>query len=98
MFDETSIEQKEAQGAFTKTSIPLVAGFKVGACLFLIFRFDFFELFCLSIVAPFMIFTLEKRASNNIWSACCPSWPLRIHSVPPDVVLHHLMREFTSEL
>ena len=69
MFDETSIAQKEAQGALTKTSTPLVASFKVGASLFLIFLFDFFEFFCLSIVAPFMLFDLEKRASNNIWSA-----------------------------
>ena len=84
MFDETSIAQKEAQGAFTKTSSPLVACFKVDTSLFLIFLFDFFGFFCLSIVAPFMIFTLEKRASNNIWSACCTSWPARIHSVPPN--------------
>ena len=33
MFEETSIAQKEAQGAFTKTSSPLVASFKVGASL-----------------------------------------------------------------
>ena len=66
MFDETSIAQKEVQGAFTKTSIPLVASFKVGASLFLIFLFDFFDFFCLSIVAPFMIFDLQKRAGNNI--------------------------------
>ena len=83
MFDETSIAQKEAQEVFTKTSSPLVASFKVGASLFLIFLFDFFDFFCLSIVAPFMFFYLEKRASKNIWSACCPSWPPRIHSVPP---------------
>ena len=98
MFDKTSVSQKEAQGAFTETSSPLVASFKVGASLFLIFLFDFFEFFCLSIVAPFVIFYLEKRASNNIWNACCPSWPPRIHSVTPNVVLHHLMREYPSEL
>ena len=68
MFDETSISQKEAQGAFTSTSSPLVASFKVGAYLFLIFLFDFFDFFCLSIVAPFMIFDLQKRARNNIRS------------------------------
>ena len=56
MFDKTSIAQKEAQGEFIKTSSPLVANFKVGASLFLIFLFDFFEFFCLSIVAPFMLF------------------------------------------
>ena len=69
MFDKTSIAQKEAQGAFKKTSSPLVASFKVGASLFFIFLFDIFEFFCLSIVAPFMIFDLEKRANNNRWSA-----------------------------
>ena len=98
MFDETSIAQKEAQGPFTKTSSPLVASFKVGASLFLIFLFDFFEFICFYIVAPFMLFYLEKRASNNGWSACCPSRPPIIHSVPPNVVLHHLMRVFPSEL
>ena len=41
MFDETYIAQKEAQGAFTKNSSPVVAGFKVGASLFLMFLFDF---------------------------------------------------------
>ena len=41
MFKETSIAQKDSQGAFTKTSIPLVASFKVGAYLFFIFLFDF---------------------------------------------------------
>ena len=70
MFDETSIAQKESQGAFTKTSSPLVASFKVGASLFLIFLFDFFGFFCLYIVAPFMIFDLQKRAINNRWIAC----------------------------
>ena len=70
MFDETSIAHKEAQGAFKKTSIPLVVSFKVGVSLFLIFLFDFFEFFCFSIVAPFMIFDLQKSASNNICSVC----------------------------
>ena len=70
MFDETSIAQKEAQGELKKTSIPLVASFKVGASLFLMFLFEFSEFFCLSIVAPFMIFDLHKRARNNIWSEC----------------------------
>ena len=45
MFDETSIEQKEAQGALTKTYSPLVASFKVGTSPFLIFLFDFFNCF-----------------------------------------------------
>ena len=89
---------EEAQGVFTKTSSPLVTSFKVGASLFLIFLFDFFEFFCLSIVAPFMLFDLQKRASNNRWSACWPPRPPRIYSAPPNGVLHHLMREFTSEL
>ena len=88
MFDKTSIAQKEAQGAFTKNSSSLVGSVKVGASLFLIFLFDFYEIFCLSIVAPVMFFYLEKCASNNSWSACCPSWPPKIHSVPPNVVLH----------
>ena len=70
MFDETSIAQKESQGAFTKTYIPLVASFKVGVSLFLIFLFNFFDFFFLSIVAPFVFFYLQKRASNNSWSAC----------------------------
>ena len=69
MFDETYIAQKEAQGAFTKNSSPLVASFKVGESLFLIFLFDFFGFFCLSVVAPFMILDLQKRARNNSWSA-----------------------------
>ena len=83
MFDKTSIAQKEAQGVFTKTYSPLVASFKVGAYLFLIFLFDFFESFSLSIVAPFMLFGLHKRASNNRCSACWPPRPPRIHSDPP---------------
>ena len=70
MFDETFIAQKEAQGAFTKTSSPLVVNFKVGASLFLIFMFDCFDFFCLSIVSTFMLFDLQKRASNNRWSTC----------------------------
>ena len=98
MFDKKSIAQKEAQGEFTKTSSPLVASFKVGASLFLIFLFDFFEFFCLFIVASFIIFELEKLESNNIWSSYLPPRPPIIHSVSPNVVLHHLMREFPSEL
>ena len=98
MFDKTSIVQKEAQGVLTKISSPLVASFKVGASLFLIFLFDFFEFFCLSIVAPFMIVDLQKRASNNIWSACWPPRLPRVHSVHPDGVLHNLMRNFPLEL
>ena len=70
MFDKTYIARKDAQGAFTKTSSPLVASSKVGASLFLIFLFDFFDFFCLSIVAPFMLFDLQKRASYNRWIAC----------------------------
>ena len=70
MFYEKSIAQKEAQVAFAKKSIPLVASFKVGASLFLIFLIDFFEFFCLFVVAPFMIFELLNIAKNNIWSAC----------------------------
>ena len=53
MFDETSIAHKESQGVFTKTSSPLVASFKVGASLFLIFLFDFLDFFCDSIIDPF---------------------------------------------
>ena len=98
MFDETSIANKESQGAFTKTSSPLVASFKVGVSLFLIFLFDFFEFFCLSIIAPFMIFYLQKRASNNSWSACWDPKSPRTHSVHPSCVLYHLMREFPAEL
>ena len=69
MFDKTSIAQKETQGIFTKTSSPLVTSFKVGASLFLIFLFEFFE-FLLFVVAPFMIFDLQNLVRNNIWSAC----------------------------
>ena len=43
MFLKTSIAQKEAQSTFTKTPSPLVASFKVGASLFFIFLFEFFE-------------------------------------------------------
>ena len=74
----------------------MVASFKVGASLFLIFLLDFLN-FCLSIVAPFMIFDLQKRARNNIWSACSPPRLPRIHSVHPNGVIHHLMREFPAE-
>ena len=45
MLNRIYIAQKEAQGAFTKNSSPLVASFKSGAYLFLIFLFDFFEFF-----------------------------------------------------
>ena len=45
MSNETPIAQKEAQDAFTKTSIPLVESFKVGASLFLIFLFGFLNFF-----------------------------------------------------
>ena len=69
MFDNTPIAQKEAQDAFTKTSSPLVASFKVGASLFFIFLFDFWGFF-LFVIAPFMIFDLMKLARNNIWHAC----------------------------
>ena len=60
MFDGTSISQKEAHGAFTKTSIPLLVSFKVGAYLFLIFLFDFFDFFSLSIVVPFVLLTFRS--------------------------------------
>ena len=45
MFNETSIANKEAHGVFTKTSSPLVASFKGGSSLFLIFLLDIFDLF-----------------------------------------------------
>ena len=45
MFEKKSISQKGAQGELTKTSSPLVAIFKVGTSLFLIFLLEFFNFF-----------------------------------------------------
>ena len=98
MFDETSIAQKEAQCAFTKTFSPLVASFKVGASLFLICLFYFFGFFCLFVVAASMLFDLLKLARNNSWRACWPPQDPRIHSVHPNCFFHHLMRKFLAEL
>ena len=97
MFKETSIAHKDDQGAFTKTSSPLVASLKVVTYLFLIFLFDFLVFFVF-LSCPFVLFYLQKRARNNIWSACWPPWPPKIHSVHPNVVLYHLMRKFPAEL
>ena len=66
MFEKTSIARKESQDVFTQTSSPLVESFKVGAFLFLIFLFNFFDIFCLFVVSPFIIFDLTKLARNNI--------------------------------
>ena len=98
MFDKTSISQKDAQGAFRKTSSPFVAIFKVGASLFLMFLFDCFEFFCLFIVDPFMLFDLHNRERNNSSSAFWLPWTHIIHCVHPNGVLHHLMLNFPAEL
>ena len=97
MFDKISIAQKDTQVALKK---PLVHWLK-----FLSWRISLFDIpiwifqfFCLFVVATFMIFDLQKLASNNSWRACWPPWPPRIHSVHPNGVLHHLIREFPAEL
>ena len=87
MLDRTYIAHKEVQDEFTKTSSPLVASFKIGASLFLIFLFDVLNFFAFLLQLPLCFLTF-RSVQATIDGVHVYLLSLPVSTVSPPMLFH----------